>query len=261
VIESDLGEAIEVALPRGRAAVISRPRPGGGSPNQDAALIVEAESEEVLMAVADGMGGTRRGGEAAALTVRHLAVRAGAPMGDGSFRTAILDGIESANRDLLANLPEGSTTLATVELAGHTVRPYHVGDSVILVVGQRGRLKLLTVSHSPVGLGVEAGFLDEEEALHHHERHVVFNAVGSSGMRIELGAPLELARRDTLLLASDGLTDNLTIEEIVGTIRKGRLGRVVGELADRARERMLAPPTTLPSKPDDLTIIAYRRSV
>jgi len=131
---------------------------------------------------------------------------------------------------------------------------------VIMVVGQRGKLKLLTVSHSPVGLGVEAGFLDEEEALHHHERHVVLNAVGSSGMRIELGAPLELARRDTLLVASDGLTDNLAVEEIVAGIRKGPLERVVSGLAARARERMVGRGAGVPSKPDDLTLLVYRRS-
>ncbi|NIP97977.1 MAG: serine/threonine protein phosphatase, partial [Akkermansiaceae bacterium] len=125
--------------------------------------------------------------------------------------------------------------------------------SVILVVGQRGKLKLQTVSHSPVGLAVEAGLLDEDEALHHHERHLILNAVGFAEMRIELGAPLPLARHDTVLLARDGLTDNLTLDEIVAGIRKGPLGEAVAALTSLARQRMLAEQPGSPCKPDDLT--------
>ena len=44
-----------------------------------------------------------------------------------------------------------ATTLAVAEVVGQTVRTYHVGDSPIWVFGQRGRLKLQTVPHSPVG--------------------------------------------------------------------------------------------------------------
>ena len=147
-----------------------------------------------------------------------------------------------------------------MEISGHTARPYHVGDSVILVIGQRGKLKLQTVAHSPVGFAVEAGLLDEEEALHHHERHLILNAIGSAEMRIELGAPISLARRDTVLLASDGLTDNLSLDEIVELARKGPLDRAVVRLAALAHERMTAARSGHPSKPDDLSILLYRRS-
>ncbi len=151
-------------------------------------------------------------------------------------------------------------SFAAIELNEHTARPYHVGDSVIIIVGQRGRLKLQTVAHSPVGFAVEAGLLDPDEALHHHERHFILNSVGSAEMRIELGAPIALARRDTVLLASDGLTDNLRLDEIIATIRKGPLDQAARKLAALARERMTTSRSGLPSKPDDLTILLYRRS-
>ncbi len=57
--------------------------------------------------------------------------------------------------------------------------------------------------------------------MHHEERHLVSNVVGTDDMRIELGPPLKLARYDTVLLASDGLLDNLYTDEIVELIRKG----------------------------------------
>lgn len=247
-------------LAYGTAAVFSRPHPTRATPNQDAAAVIPASPDDVLLVVADGMGGTRAGGEAAAATVRRLAANFPVDPDEQLIRTAILNGIETANEKVLADYPASGTTLAAVEICRHTIRPYHVGDSIILVVGQHGKLKLQTVCHSPVGLAVEAGLLDEEEALHHHERHLVLNAIGLPEMRIELGAPLELARHDTVLLASDGLTDNLSIGEIIDTVRKGPLDEALVGLADRASERMTGSTDASPSKPDDLTLLAYRRS-
>src|SRR5690606_2144872 len=109
------------------------------------------------------------------------------------------------------------------EIQNGVIRPYHVGDSAILLTGQRGKLKMQTIAHSPIGYAVEAGLMREEEAIHHEERHVISNVIGSDQMRIEIGPPVEMARRDTLVLASDGLLDNLLPSEIVGYVRSGPL--------------------------------------
>jgi serine/threonine protein phosphatase PrpC len=111
-----------------------------------------------------------------------------------------------------------------------------------------------------VGYAVEAGMLDGEEALHHDERHLVSNLVGSAEMRIEVGSPLELAPLDTVLLASDGLFDNLLQPEIVDEIRVKPLEQVARTLAEAAASRMDEPAQGQPSKPDDLTFLLYRRS-
>jgi serine/threonine protein phosphatase PrpC len=126
-------------------------------------------------------------------------------------------------------------------------------------VGQRGRIKFQTIAHSPTGFAVEAGFLDELEAMLHEERHVVSNFLGNNDMRIEVGPPSQLAARDTLILASDGLTDNLHVVEIVETIRKGTLETAVEKLVAMVRKRMLEGDPGLPSKPDDLTVLLLRR--
>jgi serine/threonine protein phosphatase PrpC len=109
-----------------------------------------------------------------------------------------------------------------------------------------------------VGYAVEAGFLDQDEAMHHEERHLISNMIGSPEMHMTVGPPLTLADRDTLLVATDGLVDNLHVHEIVERVRKGRL-RTVAERLDRdSRDRMNAPQEGIPSKPDDLTFIVYR---
>ena len=130
---------------------------------------------------------------------------------------------------------------------------------MILVVGGKGKVKLLTVSHAPVAMAVEAGLLDAVEAMHHDERHLVSNVVGSTEMRIEIGPPLKLAPRDTVVLASDGLSDNLHLDEIIARIRKGKLTQSMSQLVAEADQRMQTPLPGCPHKPDDLTVIAYRR--
>jgi serine/threonine protein phosphatase PrpC len=96
--------------------------------------------------------------------------------------------------------------------------------------------------------------------MHHEERHVVSNIVGDPRMRIEMGPTLEMAARDTLLLASDGLFDNLTTGEVVSGMRTGRLASKLKNLTDLALARMAEATKDLPSKPDDLSVIGIRRS-
>ena len=77
--------------------------------------------------------------------------------------------------------------------------------------------------------------MDETDAMHHEDRHVISNVIGSTDMRIEVGSAIKIAPRDTLVLASDGLSDNLHLPEIVECVRKGPLASVARELASRVR--------------------------
>jgi serine/threonine protein phosphatase PrpC len=261
VLDRDMGEPETHRLAGGCAAVFSARSPGKETPNEDAAALLPIDAGSAVLAVADGLGGERAGEEAAALAVRCLADALEPPARSKLLlRDAILNGFERANRAVRGLRGGAATTLAVVEIQEDLVRPYHVGDSTILLVGQRGRIKLRTVSHSPVGFAVEAGLLDEADALHHDERHVVSNVLGGPDMRIEVGSVLHLAARDTLLLASDGLADNLHTAEIVECIRKGPLETGARRLAADALRRMSGHSPAEPCKPDDLTFVAFRRA-
>jgi PPM family protein phosphatase len=251
----------------GAAAVWAAPRPGSAR-SEDAVLVLPLGPEQAVLAVADGMGGQPGGGAAAARAVAALRSAVEFSMAAGlPLQTAILDGIGKANDSVLAMGTGAATTLAVAELAGGQVRAYNVGDSEVMVFGQRGRLKLRTLAHSPVGFALQAGLVNHEEALHHEDRHIVSNFVGSRDMRIEVGSAIRLAPQDTVLVCSDGLVDNLRLAEIAGVIRCGALDRQLAALAGEAVARMTgeagpeAPqgPDSHPSKPDDLSIIAYRR--
>jgi serine/threonine protein phosphatase PrpC len=254
--------AVEVhPISGGTVALLTTRSPGKETDSEDAAALIAVDEARAVLAVADGLGGHAAGAEAAALALDALVESINVMAGDGpSLRSPVLNGIEEANRRVAAMGVGAATTLAVVEINGAWIRPYHVGDSAILVVGQRGKIKLLTIAHSPVGYAVEAGVLGSEEAIHHEHRHLVSNIVGSADMRIEVGPELMLRPRDTLVLGSDGLFDNLFVSEIVEFVRKGPLLAAVTALTTAGRRRMEQPQPDHPAKADDLTVLVYRMS-
>ena len=246
----------------GRVAVFSARTPDPSRErNEDAAAVFGIDDKRSVLVLADGVGGVRGGDVAAATAIQELdrAIRKGLSS-EQSLRASIIDGFENANRVVIENGLGSATTLAVLEIDSSTIRSYHAGDSPIIAVGQRGKVKLETVAHSPVGYAVQSGVIDEREAMNHSERHIVSNVVGDAEMHIEVGPSLPMARRDTVILASDGLTDNLHTHEIIEHIRMGAIEAAMKRLASTARTRMGTPVSDLPSKPDDLTFIIYRRT-
>lgn len=227
--------------------------------NEDSAALIPINGDCLVLAVADGVGGMPTGRKASNTSVETLreSLR-DVEDEDARVRTAILDGIESANRTLLDMGTGTATTLTIADIREHHVRTFHVGDSAAWLVGQRGVIKLQTTPHSPVGFGVEAGLIDEHEALDHEELNVISNVVGSNDMRIEIGPRFPMAARDTLLLASDGLFDNVLPNEIIEIIRKGPVAESMVTIWELAQHRMAGHDDNKPSKPDDFSAILFR---
>ncbi|MBL8816455.1 MAG: serine/threonine-protein phosphatase [Planctomyces sp.] len=260
--EQDLATPQLMSFAGGQVAVFSRRCPHRNTVNEDAAAVLETSGKTGALVIADGVGGMQAGHHASALAVNALFQRLTGNTGHNShLRSAILDGFEDANDQICELGVQAATTLAVIEVQQDRVRPYHVGDSMILLCGQRGRLHWQSISHSPVGYAIESGMMDEIDAMSHPDRHYVSNLVGCPEMRIEIGPRMEMSPRDTLLICSDGLSDNLSTDEIISVVRCGHLGNAVQKLVDIATQRMtsLGQQLSHPSKPDDLTIIAFRR--
>ena len=258
-IESDMESPQLLSLGGGNVAALCRRCPDKIEPNDDSAAVVETSSGAIVLVVADGVGGCPLGHKASAIAVHSVSesVLSAAPTGD--LRPAILDGIEHANREILDLGVGAATTLAVVEIQDSKARAYQVGDSMTLFVGQRGALKWKSTPHSPVGYAVESGMLDEVDAMHHDERHIVSNLVGTRNMHIEIGPSRPLAARDSVIVGSDGLFDNLHLDEVIRHGKSGKVIERVRKLADAATSRMSVQQSNVPGKPDDLTILLFAR--
>lgn len=227
--------------------------------NEDALLLIPFSADTAVLAVTDGLGGQRDGAQASRTLVETLYSHISAAREQGEYsRASVLDAIEQANQQIMQLGSGAATTLALVELLQSSMRTVHIGDSDILLTGQRGKLKFKTIPHSPVGYMIEAGMLDSDEALHHEDRHIVSNCVGVEAMHMDIGPVIELAKYDTLLLASDGVFDNLSVEQLIQCVRKGSLQSVARRLLDDCLVSMRDTSPEHHGKPDDLSFILVR---
>jgi serine/threonine protein phosphatase PrpC len=244
----------------GQLAAYTARSPDKTTGNEDCVAAIPYGPAAVVLAVADGAGGLPSGRRAAQTAIQSLEASLHHAMEETMLlRTAILNGIDAANQSVLAIGNGSATTMTVMTIEGHTARSYQIGDSKSMIVGQRGKIRAQTMAHSPTGFAVEAGFLDHREALHHEERHLVSNFIGTADMRVDMGAEVQLNPRDTVLLASDGLTDNVHNHEIADMIRKGPLTRALDSVTNLALRRMTVETMHQPSKPDDLSVILFRK--
>lgn len=260
LISGDMQKTEGLKLNVGKLAWYTHSSPDKSTGNEDSLGFCQIGEDSAALVLADGLGGYRAGGEASRTAVKTLlnALRAHDP--ENTLRYTVLNGLEQANRDVMQVGGGAATTLICAVITGNRVRIYHIGDSGALVVGQRGAEKIRTIAHSPVGLAEASGLINEEMALAHESRHLVSNVLGSTEMRIEIGPSIKMARFDTLLLASDGLLDNLRTAEITEIIRKGKVIKVARQLKKIISKRMTTPASGQPSKADDLSFIVFRRS-
>lgn len=197
----------------------------GVRPNNEDRFVVDLDQR--LFLVADGMGGQERGELASGMAAEiipqivhdHLAARVPA---DQAVRTALARA-NQAIVDAGRSQPEGRRMGTTAVLALHCDNNVYVaglGDSRAYLI-RGGKVEQLTVDHSVAQALVASGALTPEEARHSPYQHVLHKFLGCANM-VE-GAdvhPFCPQAGDRLLLASDGLTNHITEEDLIAGPRQ-----------------------------------------
>ncbi|MFT4585408.1 MAG: serine/threonine protein phosphatase PrpC [Gammaproteobacteria bacterium] len=256
--ESQLEQRIET-LNGGSIAMFSARAPNKTTVNEDAYAVIPVDEQTLILAVADGAGGLPHGNLAARFAIESLIEAVTDGRGEAP-RVSIVNGFEQGQKKICEQIPGAATTLIVVEITNRTARTYHAGDSGACIIGGRSKMKGYTVFHSPTGYAVEAGLLSEDEAMYHEARHIVSNVLGDPNMSVEIGTTVDLAPNDTIVIASDGLYDNLFREEVGALACRGSLEFACRTLIEVTTTRMLNPYSDGPSKPDDLTVLMYRQN-
>jgi PPM family protein phosphatase len=249
-------EALSVSLAHGEAVYFSDRCPAKTTPNEDSLAIIPVDDETTVLVVADGLGGMHGGDKASKLLIKTLIDSLSKDI--ISVREAILSGIDKANDKLVAQKKESGTTVSIAEIKGKTLRTYHAGDSLILLSTGHGKEKYQAMSHSPISYAVACGAIDPEKAMCHPERNLISNYVGCSDMHINIGPTIELSKFDTLILASDAVSDNLYEDEICEYISEKSLLDGTKQLIYDCKINMHEPLEDRRCHPDDLTLISFR---
>ncbi|HET7573135.1 MAG TPA: Stp1/IreP family PP2C-type Ser/Thr phosphatase [Gaiellaceae bacterium] len=206
-----------------------------------------------LFAVADGMGGAQAGEVASKLAAATLEDGEGAELhGDARVRSLIVE----ANRrvyDRASSDPAASgmgTTMTVALVEGMTVTIGHVGDSRAYLL-REGRMEQLTDDHSLVNELLKSGKLSPDEAQAHPQRSVITRAVGTDPDVEADVFPIEACDGDVFLLCSDGLTDMVEDEDILGVLDRHR------DDLDRAVRQLVAAANRGGGE-DNITAVAFR---
>ena len=189
--------------------------------NEDSVIIVKNEMGEILLAVADGMGGHCGGEIASSIAISHIGDRFRKTSSVGTKEDAIsfIKEIVSEANVLLykytSEHKESSGMGTTIVLALVTKEFLlfgNIGDSSGYVL-RKNKLHKITTDHTLVSLLVKSGELTEEEAKDHPRKNVLMRALGATNM-VEMDI-FDVERDvDGILLCSDGLTNMLDDEQI-----------------------------------------------
>lgn len=225
---------------------------------EDAIIATCLDKNNVLLGVADGVGSSANSYIASEMIMKTLLKRVHDPA-ESNIRNVILDSIEHVNKELLkqANTPQTTLTLCLIQ--NNEIKTFQVGDSGMMLYGQRGKLKYKTLSHSPTGYAVEAGMLNEKEALTHPDNVFVCNIIGDSHMTVSMGPNLKMSRYDNILLASDGLLDNYLLDRLREVTCHGSFEQVFSKLVTSCREHINIVTQKPFIKADDISFIYCRR--
>ncbi len=256
------------------------------SNNQDRVLVVD----NVLFAVADGMGG-HRGGEVAAQIVTDGLAEAAAPKTIGSSTiatdqispgglaaTTILGHLEDLNAEILHRAAMSDDLLGmgtTLTMLARSDKPVahgnttplllvaNIGDSRTYLL-RNGELEQLTDDHSVVSDLIRAGEITRDEARTHRQRSVITRALGVDGAVEPDFLEIIPAPGSRYLLCSDGLSTEVP-DQVIGAILRRlsdpdeaarELVRVALERGGRDNISVIVVDVTDDSGHDDLALTA-----
>jgi serine/threonine protein phosphatase PrpC len=189
---------------------------GGGSLAR-----VDLGARGLLLAVADGMGGARDGALASSVAIATLAQALNAASSIVDPTAALEHASYEAHRavwdESVRQGHEGhtrmGTTLTAALVRGHTLSIAQVGDSRAYLVRQ-GDMTQLTNDQTMVQSLVDKGLMKPEDADNSPFKNILSQAMGhQETIEIKM-SELELADRDLLLVCSDGLTGEISEDEI-----------------------------------------------
>ena len=183
------------------------------------------ENSGVLAVVADGMGGLARGDRASQVAVSIFLREYAERPKDEPLNKHLLKTLQRSNTavyDLAFNGDEDvelGTTLVAVVVQGGNMHWVSVGDSRIYLY-RNNRLEQLNKDHiyaNKLEDDVKNGLMSRKEADRHPERAFLTSYLGAPEL-IEVDyseEPVALNTGDSILLCSDGLTNTLSISEII----------------------------------------------
>jgi PPM family protein phosphatase len=221
--------------------------------NEDRWLAMQTHEQDVLLVVADGMGGHQAGeiaAEEAISTIKNFFSEKslnettwGNHENDSPnyFSKPYLEQtIQKANSKIYHLSQEDSshkgmgTTLTISIIRNERMLVGHVGDSRAYLIRKK-KLNRLTKDHSVVQREVDLGILTPEEALRDPRKNIITKALGIVPELEPDVYEYQLLPNDRLMICSDGLYDLVSEKEILSSCLLPKLDQCAQNLINLAK--------------------------
>lgn len=194
--------------------------------NEDETIICVNSNGDVLLMVADGMGGHQKGDYASNETINYI-------KDEFQLRSkflslfGVLQWLRKVIRDVNAHLYSISDKDQTYKGMGTTlVLAYVYKDKLIVANAGDSRcylftdkkLKQITEDQTYVHYLYNSGQITKEEMLTHPKRHVLINAIGLFPS-VSFDSKIYDYHGETILLCSDGLYNNISEKDIENILK------------------------------------------
>lgn len=229
------------------------------SSNQDAKAVLTATPQQFrsrgwLFMVADGMG-AHAAGELASAMAADRVPRIYAQRCEFSPPLALRRSLEQVNAEINAKGESGfefkgmGTTCTTLVLLPRGAIIGHIGDSRCYRI--RGRtIEQLSRDHSLVWELETAGGMSREQAADAAPKNIITRSMGPHPhVDVDLEGPFPVSAGDTFLLCSDGLSGQVTDEEI---------GLLAAEFEPQEAVAALIGLALVRGAPDNVTVVVAR---
>lgn len=190
--------------------------------NEDFASYLEKEEFNIYV-VADGMGGHNAGEVASQMAAVQIVNYIDENFFQNKVDDLIVEAVKKVNKDIFdfsatnENLNGMGTTVTACFMTKNFIHIANVGDSCCFAI-RNNEIKKITKDHSLVQELVDSGNISEIEAQNHPKKNIITRALGtSSSVDVDI-FQLENNEYDLYILCSDGLTNELTKEEILQVV-------------------------------------------
>ncbi len=218
--------------------------------NEDSVISILPEDQQVmehkgiLFVVADGMGGHARG-EVASQTAVNVIRDFYYLQESDDLETSLRLALEQANARLynenmsMSPIPEPdqmmATTCVAAVLQGDTLYVANAGDSRAYIA-RNGQAHQISLDHSVVARQLREGLITKEQAKDHPDRNKIYRCLGVHEVEEVDTFSEKVQAGDLLLLCTDGLSELVPEDEVIGIVQQFEPQESVRRLIERANE-------------------------
>ncbi|EQC1055750.1 PP2C family protein-serine/threonine phosphatase [Providencia rettgeri] len=182
--------------------------------NQDSLLAMSLSENELVIAIADGVGG-REGGKIAAMTALATLAEQYNENKNISMQEIFIkvkDGINHTANVL--KMYKMATTMTVCHIINNNIVVGHVGDCRLYHIRNNG-IVTMTKDQSEKQKLIDNGVLSKERALNYHRRNVLYSVISSDTSYEIYESEFLVQSKDRLLLLSDGVYNVCSKKEIL----------------------------------------------